>query len=70
MGKKKKRLQMQTKTDEQVMRQILDLSADLGLFERMGYDDQGEPIYAISEQAEERAEVLRKIIASRPDLQD
>lgn len=70
MRKNKKRLQMQTKTDEQRLRQLLDESVAFGLFKRVGTDAEGEPLYTMSPNAEARAEVLRKIINSKPPADD
>ena len=61
MPKNKKRLQMQKLTDEQIMRRLLDESVALGLFERVGIDEKGEPLYQMSPNAEARADVLRRL---------
>jgi len=72
MRKKKKRLQMQTVSEEQAMRQVFDESVALGLIDRVGTDAKGEPLYSINPNAEARAEVLRKLmkINSHPDMDE
>ncbi len=70
MRKNKKRHQMQTVTDELLVRQLLDESVALGLFERVGTDAKGEPLYTMSPNAEARAEILRKIMNSKPNSEE
>ncbi len=70
MRKNKKRHQMQKVSEKQLMRQLLDESAVLGLFDQIGTDENGEPLYSISPNAEARAEILRMIIDSNTPTEE
>jgi len=70
MRKNKKRHQMQKISDEQLVRQLLNESVVFGLFDRVGTDAKGEPLYRIRPNAEARAEVLRKLSNSQLPADD
>lgn len=62
MGKNKKRLQMQ-KTDtaeEKFVREALADAVQMGLLDQIGYDEKGEPLYRMPDDAKERLARFKK----------
>ena len=71
MSKKKKRLQMQkTRTaEEKLVQKALADGVGLGLFDQVGFDKHGEPIYKMKLDFEKRLEHLKKTLGlSTPDF--
>lgn len=65
MAKKKKRLQMQSKSDYRLVSEALADGVALGITELTGYDAQGEPVYRIAPNAEARLKILKKVFPDR-----
>ncbi len=62
MPKKKKRLQMQKGPNEKFVREALDGALQFGLLDQVGYDENGEALYTMPDDIEERLAMVKKTL--------